>query len=76
MRAIAGPCVQRISGLRIEKMRLGRIQSRPYPVAGPGYEAARRTRPDELRADLEIDNVIRAQWLDQMSVDRDVSGGL
>src|SRR5882672_8309890 len=75
MRAIVGPCLQRTSGFRIEEMGLRRIQSRPHPVAGSGDEAARRTRPDELGADLEIDDVIRAQGLDQVCIDRDVPRG-
>src|SRR5690606_18395467 len=73
MRAISGPEPNAERGARrIEEMHLGRVDPGPHPVAGAVDEAGRGTRPERLRADLQIDDVEGPEGLDDMRLDRAV----
>src|SRR3712207_8580150 len=52
--------VQRLAGARREEMGLRGIEPGPDRVAGALHETARRTRAQQLVADLQIDDVISA----------------
>ena len=57
-------------------MSLRLLDVSPDGLSGTRHEAARRSRPQKLAAELQIDDVVGAQRFDEMSFNRDVSGPL
>ena len=65
-----------VAARRVEEMRLRRVELRPDGVAGLADEAARAcARAGICCADLQVDDVVGAERLDDMRLDREVAGG-
>src|SRR5262245_37214524 len=54
-------------------MRLGRIDAGPDRLAGTWHETALGAGTQHLAADAEIDDVMRAEWLNDMRLDGHVA---
>src|SRR5687768_8140097 len=58
----------------MEEMRLRRVEPRPDRVARLADEAARRAGAEKPLADLEVDDVVGAERLDDVRLDRHEAG--
>src|SRR5690606_31505373 len=62
------PHAKGVSAPRIEEMRLRRIDARPDLFTWARHETAFRARAQETVADLKIDDVVRAERLDNATL--------
>src|SRR6516165_2206268 len=66
--------LQRAAGPQAEEMGLRLLDVSPDGLSGACHEAARRSRPEKLAAEFQIDDVVGAQRLNEMGFNGDVSG--
>src|SRR5215468_10590612 len=74
-RAMSEPDAQGLAGPLIEKMRLLLVQTSPHRVPGPLHVPAGGATAQQLLAELQVDDVVRAERLDDVRLDRDVAVG-
>src|SRR5690606_28412027 len=78
IRAISSlePDAERGARIGVEEMNLCRVDPGPDPVAGPVDEAGGGARPEGARAHLEVHDVERTERLDDVGLDRAITGFL